>query len=160
MTSNVAASEYFNQGTDSDRGETPLIVNDGHYMTRGHVVLCLLYIRMRRNVKKYFGAGKRPFSGMRTGPVQGIPPFFPAAADAACKDRRPYQKDVASPRTIRWGRITRISHHLKSTGVFFLTHRNGFLMADFAPILLRSPGQTLERVEGKSHRRPANEDNL
>jgi hypothetical protein len=39
-----------------------LIVNGGHYMTRGHVNLCLLYIRMRRNVKNYFGAGKGPVS--------------------------------------------------------------------------------------------------
>ncbi len=56
MTRDTAVSEYFNWGTDSDRKETTLIVNGGHYMTKGHVVLCLLYIRMRRNVKNYFGA--------------------------------------------------------------------------------------------------------
>jgi hypothetical protein len=41
-----------------------MIVNGGHYMTRGHVILCLLYIKMHRNVKKYFGAGKGSVSGM------------------------------------------------------------------------------------------------
>ena len=53
-----------------------MIVNGGHYMTRGHVIFRLLYIRMRRNVKKYFDAGKRPVSGIRRNPRKGIRLFF------------------------------------------------------------------------------------
>lgn len=44
-----------NTGTDSDRPEMSPIVNGGHYMTRGHVILVELYIKTYRNVKNYFG---------------------------------------------------------------------------------------------------------
>lgn len=37
-----------NTGTDSDRPEMSLIVNGGHYMTRGHVILVELYIKTYR----------------------------------------------------------------------------------------------------------------
>jgi hypothetical protein len=58
MTSNTSAAEYLQLGHRfGPRGDV-MIVNGGHYMTRGHVILCLLYIKMHRNVKKYFGAGK------------------------------------------------------------------------------------------------------
>jgi hypothetical protein len=29
-------------------------MNGGHYLTKGHVILCLLYIKTSKDVKKYF----------------------------------------------------------------------------------------------------------
>ena len=51
----TAASEYLKKGTDSDRQATSLIVNGGHYMTTGHFITCLLYIKDVLDVKNYFG---------------------------------------------------------------------------------------------------------
>jgi hypothetical protein len=39
---------------DSDRRKKSPIVNGGHYMTKGHVVLGSLYTKMRLDVKNYF----------------------------------------------------------------------------------------------------------
>jgi len=36
-------------------------MNGGHYMTKGHIVSCLLYIKTSKDVKKYFGTMKKPF---------------------------------------------------------------------------------------------------
>jgi hypothetical protein len=49
MTSKTAASEYLQFKVQIRTAkEMSLIVNGGHYMTRGHVILCLLYIKMHR----------------------------------------------------------------------------------------------------------------
>ena len=45
MASKKDALILQNTGTDSDRPEMSLIVNGGHYMTRGHVILVELYIK-------------------------------------------------------------------------------------------------------------------
>jgi len=36
-------------------------MNGGHYLTKGHVILCLLYIKTSKDVKKYFGTLEKPF---------------------------------------------------------------------------------------------------
>lgn len=48
--------------------ETPPIMNGGHYMTKGHVILCLLYIKTSKDVKKYFGTLEKPFFQLQTAP--------------------------------------------------------------------------------------------
>jgi hypothetical protein len=69
----------FNKGTDSDRQETSLIVNGGHYMTRGHVILRMLYIKDVPDVKNYFGTGRGPFRVCKRTPAEGV--FAPAGID-------------------------------------------------------------------------------
>jgi len=36
-------------------------MNGGHYLTKGHVILNLLYIKTSKDVKKYFGTLEKPF---------------------------------------------------------------------------------------------------
>jgi len=69
----------FNKGTDSDRRETSLIVNGGHYMTRGHVIVRMLYIKDVPDVKNYFGTGRGPFRVCKRTPAEGV--FAPASID-------------------------------------------------------------------------------
>jgi hypothetical protein len=57
-------------------------------MTRGHAILCLLYIKMRRNVKKYFGSGKRYVSGMQADPARRVPSHFPTGSEGVRDDGR------------------------------------------------------------------------
>jgi len=68
-----------NKGTDSDRQETSLIMNGGHYMTRGHVIVRMLYIKDVPDVKNYFGTGRGPFQVCKRTPAEGV--FAPAAID-------------------------------------------------------------------------------
>jgi hypothetical protein len=67
----------FNKGTDSDRQETSLIMNGGHYMTRGHAIVSMLYIKDVPDVKNYFGTGRGPFSIYKRTPAEGV--FAPAS---------------------------------------------------------------------------------
>ena len=43
-------------------------MNGGHYMTKGHIILCLLYSKTSKDVKKYFGALEKQFFPMQTAP--------------------------------------------------------------------------------------------
>jgi hypothetical protein len=59
--------------------ETSLIVNGGHYMTRGHVIVRMLYIKDVPDVKNYFGTGRGPFRVCKRTPAEGV--FAPASID-------------------------------------------------------------------------------
>ena len=48
-------------------------------MTRGHVIVCLLYIKDVPDVKNYFGAGRGPFRVCKRTPAEGV--FAPASID-------------------------------------------------------------------------------
>lgn len=55
----TAASEYSSiRAQIRTAKETSLIVNGGHYMTRGHVIVRMLYIKDVPDVKNYFGTGR------------------------------------------------------------------------------------------------------
>jgi hypothetical protein len=54
-------------------------MNGGHYLTKGHVILCLLYIKDVPDVKNYFGTGRGPFRVCKRTPAEGV--FAPAAID-------------------------------------------------------------------------------
>jgi hypothetical protein len=46
-------------------------MNGGHYLTKGHVILCLLYIKTSKDVKKYFGTLEKPFSDANSPLLKG-----------------------------------------------------------------------------------------
>ena len=54
-------------------------MNGGHYMTRGHVIVRMLYIKDVPDVKNYFGTGRGSFRVCKRTPAEGV--FAPASID-------------------------------------------------------------------------------
>jgi hypothetical protein len=75
----TAAMGYLQSRTDSEHQETPPIMNGGHYMTRGHVIAYLLYIKKRLMSRNILEPGENRF-GPANGPVlnDGFAPSAPA----------------------------------------------------------------------------------
>lgn len=93
-------------------------MNGGHYMTRGHVIVCLLYIKDVPDVKNYFGTGRGPFRVCKRTPAEGV--FAPAAID-------------------EFLRILEVLPPPSRQGVFFLTHPLPACRAHFTPGPSRPP---------------------
>ena len=93
-------------------------MNGGHYMTRGHVIVRMLYIKDVPDVKNYFGAGRGPFRVCKRTPAEGV--FAPASIDEFLRILE------ALPPPFR-------------QGVFFLTHPLPACRDHFTPGPSRPP---------------------
>ena len=67
MTSKTDTSEYLKFRVQIRTAkETSPLVNGGHYMTRGHVILCMLYIKMNRMSRNILEPKKERFRVCKT----------------------------------------------------------------------------------------------
>jgi hypothetical protein len=122
----TAAVDYLQQGTASERQETLPIMNNGHYMTKGHVIACLLYIKTQSDVKKYFGMGREPFwTYKRVLAERLIHPFGACMTDQ-----------------LSLFRASRVSGSgiFSDQGVFLLTQERVWLWVNFASAPSRTDG--------------------
>jgi hypothetical protein len=77
----------FNKETDSDRRETSLIVNGGHYMTRGHVILRTIYIKMHRMSRTILEPEKDRFGYANGPPPEGFSSLHQSTNSCSCLKR-------------------------------------------------------------------------
>jgi hypothetical protein len=143
----TAASEYLQiRAQIRTAKETSLIVNGGHYMTRGHVILCLLYLKKRRMSRNILELKREPFRVCKRTIAKVVPPYFPAPTEGdPLSFLQPTVRVKAPPPHARreWGGRKYLEvFHKSLAGVFFSTHPNGFSRPILPQPLLHTRGKS------------------
>jgi hypothetical protein len=99
-------------------------MNGGHYLTKGHVILCLLYIKTNLMSRNILEAAKTRFSNANSRLLQGR--SAPSTPAFWMDHKRPCNASCF------------LKAGSSGSGVFFLTQKRARSLADFAPVPLRS----------------------
>lgn len=107
-------------------------------MTRGHVILCMLYIKMHRMSRNILEPKREPFRVCERTRTQGVPPHLLALLGKA---------------------IRFISQPVKTSRCVFFDTSGWFFPAHFAPAFPRTRGQA-GSPEGRNRRESAGNDHV
>jgi hypothetical protein len=156
----TAASEYLQiRAQIRTAKETSLIVNGGHYMTRGHVILCLLYLKKRRMSRNILELKREPFRVCKRTIAKVVPPYFPAPTEGdPLSFLQPTVRVKAPPPHARrewvgvgeniWKCFTRASP------VCFFRHTRMVFPGQFCPSLFSTPAENRSLRRGAASGKP------